>query len=97
MNLDQETVETIVEFLKCLPEPYQAFDPKERKQFLQWFVSKVWIKGREIVQVDYTQGFEAVCSLDLVRIKRTWLTGEDTNPTSSARAPMAFGAAVKIG
>lgn len=74
-NLDDEKVETIINFLKRLPELYQAFNSKEREKFLRWFVKKIWIKDRQIKSIDYTDGFDAIKSLDLVRIRNTWLPG----------------------
>lgn len=72
-NLDDQKIEKIVSFLKRLPELYEVFTKPERKQFLNWLITKIWIKDKKIVGVDYTEGFEALLNRDLVRISNTWL------------------------
>ncbi len=65
--------------MKRLPELYDAFTKKERKQFLKWFTEKILIKDKRIVDITYTPGFKALVDRDIVRISETWLPGEDSN------------------
>ncbi len=72
-NMDEEKIETIIKFIKRLPELYDAFNKKERKQFLKWFTTKIMIKDKKIVDIAYTPGFQAMVDRDIVRISETWL------------------------
>lgn len=72
-NMDEEKIETIIKFMKRLPELYEAFNKKERKQFLKWFTTKIMIKDKKIVDIAYTSGFQAMVDRDIVRISETWL------------------------
>lgn len=72
-NMDDQKIEKIIAFLKRLPELYKAFTKPERKQFLNWLVKKILIKGKKIDSVVYTDGFDALIQRDLVRISNTWL------------------------
>ncbi len=74
-NLDEKKIEKIIDFLKRLPELYKAFTKPERKLFLHWLVKNIWIQGKKIVDVSYTEGFQALIDRDLVRISNTWLLG----------------------
>lgn len=78
-NLDQKKIDIIIEFLQKLPKLYKAFSPKQRKQFLKWFVKKIWISEKKIQKITYTEPFQALISLDLVRISDLWLRGQDSN------------------
>ncbi|MBP9820297.1 hypothetical protein KBC79_06215 [Candidatus Woesebacteria bacterium] len=71
--MDEQKIEKIIAFLKRLPELYKAFTKPERKQFLNWLVKKILIKGKKIDSVVYTDGFDALIHRDLVRISNTWL------------------------
>jgi len=73
-NLDEKKIEKIIDFLKRLPELYKAFTKPERKLFLHWLVKNIWIQGKKIVDVTYTEGFQALIDRDLVRISDTWDT-----------------------
>lgn len=72
-NLDDKTIETIISFLSDFPKLWSAFNPQEKKQFLKWFIQKIWIKNRRIVKIDYTEAFQACIDRDMVRIKSLWL------------------------
>lgn len=72
-NMDEQKIEKIIAFLKRLPDLYKAFTKPERKQFLNWLVKKILIKGKKIDSVVYTDGFDALIQRDLVRISNTWL------------------------
>ncbi|MCD8507458.1 recombinase family protein [Candidatus Woesebacteria bacterium] len=78
-NMDEEKIETIIKFMKRLPELYDAFNKKERKQFLKWFTTKIMIKDKKIVDITYTPGFQAMVDRDIVRISETWLPRVDSN------------------
>jgi hypothetical protein len=75
--MDEEKIETIIKFMKRLPELYDAFNKKERKQFLKWFTTKIMIKDKKIVDIAYTPGFQAMVYRDTVRISETWLPNPD--------------------
>ena len=72
--------DTIIDFVQKLPQLYTAFTKKQRKQFLKWFVKKIWIKQKKIKKIDYTEPFQALVDLNLVRISDLWLLGRDSNP-----------------
>lgn len=73
-NLDEDKIEKIITFMKRLPELYEAFTKTEKRQFLRWFAQKIWIEDKKIVEITYTEGFQALIDRDLVRISETWLT-----------------------
>ncbi len=72
-NLDEKKADAIIAFLRKLPELYKAFTDNERKEFLKWFVEKIWIDEGKITKIDYTPGLTALIKRDLVRISDTWL------------------------
>ncbi len=72
-NLDDDKIEKIITFMKRLPELYEAFTKPEKRQFLRWFAQKIWIEDKKIVEITYTDGFQALVDRDLVRISETWL------------------------
>ncbi len=78
-NLDQKKIDTIIEFLRDLPKLYKAFNKQERKQFLKWFITKIWIDNKKIVEITHTEAFQALIDMDLVRIRELWLPREDSN------------------
>ncbi len=73
VNLDEEKIETIIAFLRQLPKLYKAFTETERKDFLSWFVEKIWIEDKKIVNITYTPAFDVVIRRDMVRITDAWL------------------------
>ena len=72
-NLDEKKIDTILGFMGRLPELWRSFNRQEKKQFLKWFVEKVWIKEKKIVDIAYTEAFQAFMDMDLVRIRTLWL------------------------
>jgi len=76
-NLTDKKIETIIKFLRELPKLYKAFNKKERKQFLRWFVEKVWIKDKKLDGFDHTEPFKVLTDLRLVRITDLWLARWD--------------------
>lgn len=72
-NLDEKKIDTIIAFLQDLPKLWSAFQPEEKKQFLKWFVEKVWVQNRVVVGIDHTEAFQVCIDQDLVRIKSVWL------------------------
>lgn len=75
VNLDEKKIDTIIAFLKQLPKLYRAFNKEEKKDFLSWFVEKIWINDRKIADIDYTPAFDVVIRRDMVRISDVWLPG----------------------
>lgn len=80
-NLDDKKIETILKFLKQLPKLWKAFNKQEKKQFLKWFVEKIWIQDKRIVEITYTEAFQACINRDMVRIRNVWLPSLDSNPS----------------
>lgn len=78
-NLDDKKIEVIISFLRDMPKLWGAFNPQEKKQFMRWFVKTVWVQKKQLVGIDYTDGFQDCIDRDLVRIKMNWLPGEDSN------------------
>lgn len=78
-NLDQKKIDTIVSFMEKLPVLYQSFTKKQKKLFLRWFVKEIWIKDKKIQKVTYTESFEGLISLEMVRISDAWLPIVDSN------------------
>ena len=78
-NLDDKKIETIISFLRDMPKLWKAFNLREKKQFMRWFVKTVWVQKKRIVGIDYTNGFQACVDRDLVRIKNDWLPRQDSN------------------
>lgn len=72
-NLDEKKIDTILGFMGRLPELWRSFNKQEKKQFLKWFVEKVWIKKKKVVDITYTEAFQAFVDMDLVRIRTLWL------------------------
>ncbi len=72
-NLDEQKIDTIINTLKDLPALYKSFTKNERKQFLKWFIQKIWIKNKKIIDITYTEAFQACIDMDLVRIRELWL------------------------
>lgn len=73
VNLDEKKIDTIIAFLKQLPKLYKAFTQEEKKDFLSWFVEKIWINDRKITDIDYTPAFDVIRRRDMVRISEFWL------------------------
>ncbi len=83
-NLTEEKIETIIKFLKDLPKLYKAFTKNQRKKFLKWFVKKAWIEDKNVVEITYTDAFQAVIDMDLVRITDALLPGLDSDQRPTA-------------
>jgi site-specific DNA recombinase len=83
-NLDEDKIEKIITFMKRLPELYEAFTKTEKRQFLRWFAQKIWIEDKKVVEITYTEGFQALIDRDLVRISETWLPDLDSNQEPTA-------------
>lgn len=79
VNLDEQKIETIISFLRQLPKLYGAFTESEKKEFLTWFVEKIWIEDKKIVNITYTPAFDVVMRRDMVRITDAWLPRLDSN------------------
>jgi hypothetical protein len=75
VNLDEKKIDTIIAFLKQLPKLYKAFTQEEKKDFLSWFVSKIWINDHKTTDIDYTPAFDVIRRRDMVRISEFWLPG----------------------
>lgn len=74
VNLDEKKIDTIIAFLKQLPKLYKAFNKEEKKDFLSWFVEKIWINDRKIADIDYTLAFDVIIRRDMVRISDVLLS-----------------------
>ncbi len=79
VNLDEQKIETIISFLRQLPKLYGAFTESEKKEFLTWFVEKIWIEDKKIVDITYTPAFDVVMRRDMVRIACSWLPRQDSD------------------
>ena len=81
VSIKHEDIDKIIEVMGTIGELYEAFNNKQKKQFLKHFINKIWINDeREICKLDWTEPFEILLSRDLVRIRDKWLRGWDSNP-----------------
>ena len=77
--LDDNKIEKIITFLRDMPKLWGAFDLLAKKQFMRWFIKTVWVQQKQVVGIDYTDGFQGCVDHNLVRIKMDWLPRVDSN------------------
>lgn len=58
----------IVAFIKNLGNIYRNSGLKEKKLLLQTFTSKIWVKNKKIVKINYTDNLQKILEKDMVRI-----------------------------
>ena len=80
-NLKDSEIEKVMTGLEELGEIYKAFNPKQKKQFIRFFIKKAFISCEEdkIVNYELVPEFETLLSRDLVRISSNWLPRVDSN------------------
>jgi site-specific DNA recombinase len=80
-NLKDADVEKVIKGLGQMGDIYKALTKNQKKQFLKYFVRKVFVDCSENKIADYelVPEFETVLSKDLVRIKFNWLPRLDSN------------------
>ena len=80
-NLTNAEVDKIIWGLQHLEELYSALITPQKKQFLKFFITKVYVncENSEIVDYDLVEEFEILLSRDLVRISFYWLRRQDSN------------------
>ena len=80
-NLKKSEIDKIIWGMGRLGEIYEALDKPQRKQFLKFFIKKVYIDCSEnkIVDFELVPELEALLSQDSVRISSNWLPRVDSN------------------
>ncbi len=80
-NLKDSEIEKVVWGLGQLGRIYEVLPKSQKKQFLRYFITKVFVDCAEdkIVQYELVPEFEALVSGNLVRISSYWLPGLDSN------------------
>jgi len=96
-NLTDKKIETIIKFLRELPKLYKAFNKKEKKQFLRWFIEKVWIKDKKLDGFDHTEPFKVLTDLRLVRITDLWLPEPEIIRAVINELILAFSDYIQVG
>lgn len=67
-KLTQADIDAIVDFVKKFGNTYRSLGLRSKKLYLKAFVSRVWVKDRKIVKIEYTDVMRAILEKDLVRI-----------------------------
>ncbi|EKE00318.1 MAG: hypothetical protein ACD_22C00047G0004 [uncultured bacterium] len=83
-SLKTAEIDRIIWGMGRMGEVYEALDPSQRKQFLKFFIKKVYIDCSEnkIKNYDLVEEFETLLSRDLVRISSNWLENRNSNITT---------------
>ncbi len=80
-NLNDSEIDKIIWGFSQIGKLYKALSDTEKKQFLHYFIKKVYVDCKEskIVNVELVEDFETLISRDFVRISSNWLPRVDSN------------------
>ena len=80
-NFKSNEIDKIIYGMGRMGEVYKALDKTQRKQFLKFFIKKVFVDCSEgkIRNYELVEEFETLLSRDLVRISSNWLPRVDSN------------------
>jgi site-specific DNA recombinase len=80
-NIKTGEIDKVIWGLGRMGDVYGALDAPQRKQFLKYFIKKVFVDCSEnkIKNYELVEEFEALLSRDLVRITSNWLPRVDSN------------------
>lgn len=76
-RLLHKDIDNIISFSHNFANIYSSLNCIDRKTFLKALISKIWVNGKKIVAVNYTEPFQAIIDRDLVRIRSEWLPIQD--------------------
>jgi len=70
-------IDEIVAFVQSFDQVYLSFNRVRKRQFLEALISKIWIKDKKIVDIEYSDSWQMILDKDLVRISSNWLAIRD--------------------
>ena len=77
-KLEKEDINKILSFVKSFDKTYVSINTaKKKKLFLKLLISKIFVKDKKIVEVNYTPLMQMIVDRDLVRVGCNWLPWRD--------------------